>query len=143
MLHGIPSMQDSSLMLDCRKNQPPNGCDPSEGPPLQTFPNFLVVLDREREALPRIGKEGGDRADAGGARPTATSCGGNGLFVSNNCGTALAEKFSDAPTFFTGLSLCCTGLGLKAFARFGGFCSCCCLPLLPELACHNHTTWQA
>ena len=65
------SMQEPSLMLECRKNQPPNGCDPSEGPPpaLQTFPNFLVVLDREREALPRIGKEGGDRADAGGARP--------------------------------------------------------------------------
>ena len=25
--------------------------------------------------------------------------------------------------------------------RFGEFCSCCCLPLLPELACSIHETW--
>ena len=24
---------------------------------------------------------------------------------------------------------------------FGEFCSCCCLPLLPELACSIHETW--
>ena len=30
-----------------------------------------------------------------------------------------------------------TGLGYKVVPRFGEFCSCCCLPLLPGLASRN------
>ena len=31
--------------------------------------------------------------------------------------------------------------GQKASARFGEFCSCCCLPPLPQLASSIHSTW--
>ena len=34
-----------------------------------------------------------------------------------------------------------TGIGSKAVPRFGEFCSCCCLPLLPGFACSIHVTW--
>ena len=37
---------------------------------------------------------------------------------------------------------CTTGLHYKAVSRFGDFCSCCCLPLLPWLACSILTTWE-
>ena len=30
----------------------------------------------------------------------------------------------------------------KAVPRFGEFCSCCCLPLLPQLACSILATWE-
>ena len=30
---------------------------------------------------------------------------------------------------------------LKGFGKVGEFCTCCCLPLLPELACSIHATW--
>ena len=35
-----------------------------------------------------------------------------------------------------------TGLHYKAVPRFGEFCSCCCLPLLPQLACSILATWE-
>ena len=37
--------------------------------------------------------------------------------------------------------LCGTELGYKVGPRFGEFFSCCCLPLLPGLACSIHATW--
>ena len=102
--HGIPSMQEPSLILECRKNQPPNGRDPSEGPPSKLFQTFwLFSIARER---PFKNRERGRRADAGGARQRHRAA-ETAFFVSNNCGTALAEKFSDAPASSTGLSLCC------------------------------------
>ena len=35
-----------------------------------------------------------------------------------------------------------TGLHYKAVTRFDEFCSCCCLPLQPQLACSTLTTWE-
>ena len=36
----------------------------------------------------------------------------------------------------------CTGYLSKAVKRFGEFCSCCCIPLLPQLACSILATWE-
>ena len=36
----------------------------------------------------------------------------------------------------------CTGNLFKAVPRFGELCSCCCLPLLPQLACNILATWE-
>ena len=35
-----------------------------------------------------------------------------------------------------------TGNLVKAIPRFGEFCSCCCSPLLPQLACSILATWE-
>ena len=35
-----------------------------------------------------------------------------------------------------------TGLGQQTVLRFGEFCYCSCLPLLPGFACSIHTTWE-
>ena len=35
-------------------------------------------------------------------------------------------------------SLASTGIGLSWCSRFGEYCFCCCLPLLPQLACRIH-----
>ena len=34
------------------------------------------------------------------------------------------------------------GIGWRTVPRFGQFCSCCCLPLLPQLACNILATWE-
>ena len=36
----------------------------------------------------------------------------------------------------------CTGLGCKDVLRFGEYCSCFCLPLLPQLPCSILGTWE-
>ena len=35
-----------------------------------------------------------------------------------------------------------TGAGKIVVPRFGEFCFCCCLPLLPQLACSIPATWE-
>ena len=45
------------------------------------------------------------------------------------------------PSRTTPLKTTVTGHQKKALARFGEFCSCCCLPLLPQLAWSIHETW--
>ena len=36
----------------------------------------------------------------------------------------------------------CTELQFKAVPRFSEFCYCCCVPLLPQLACSILATWE-
>ena len=47
---------------------------------------------------------------------------------------------SDRPMHVIGKN--CTELDYEAIPRFGEFCSCCCLPLMPQLACSILATWQ-
>ena len=39
--------------------------------------------------------------------------------------------------------MACTGIAKRVLPRFGEFCYCCCLPLLPQLAYSILATWEA
>ena len=54
---------------------------------------------------------------------------------------ALQARMTD---FMPGATRACdiTGNLYEAVPRFGEFCSCCCLPLLPQLACSILATWE-